>query len=906
MLVTLQVDGSTTTINSTTLTVNDLNLTLANGAADSAAANGAGITIDGASASLLYSHSGTKFVLNKPLDVTGIVTTDGLTVDGSATFVSNSGANNLFIDGRSADNIGQVTFRSNDGATNYSQIQSRSTELKIKTLANIPMSFHTNNSPRITILNTGNVGIGQTVPVNRLHVSGADGYAYLKLTSDSTGHTASDGSRIGLNGNDLRIINAEAASILFQTQNTERMRITSTGEIVTGGLTSSTGQLHLYKADATGGKLVLQSQVASDATAKISMMSRLLDNTNKTAYIEAYRGNINFGGESGYGNVGIGTTTPAHPFHITKELAGYQAYFNNDNGSAQGIKVRIKSNDSGNFNMLELVSASTGSDVTAMVVRDDGNVGIGTASPGAKLEISGKDDAGASDLLRLQFDNSPGDTGITFTDINSTVKNRITMDSTNTADLRISSGTKIHLYGGTTNGTSSPHLTVSNNGNVGIGTTSPIEKLDVSGYQGISVNANYAHMGSTVSGAMAIFGHNIKSDSGTNIIKSANNGYHSSMIKMYYNEGITFHATAGTQSAGADFYNISGTTNELMRLTNDGNVGIGETNPSHRLHINGGSNDEARVRVSNTAGGQASLDLNNSEGYFRTYTDAGEYRIYDQTDGVHRLIINTSGNVGIGTDTPTMGKLQVHGSKYVNTNSGKALGGIHVSPNSAATLGQFGGAISLSAGGNGSSAIAAVNDGGTDNDSTGLAFFVHSSGTGANDATEVVRIDEIGNVGIGTSNPGAPLDITPNSSTKKTIRVDNASQRGYQEYVISGTIGANAVTITMQCPSYFQSEVVATFQQSNGGADNNVYFNGIWSNNHTTHLFKNKTDGGTVPRIGSLGNATPAFTVGVGDAASNTGKLTFTKAAAGGTSGTFCVHVRAYGYGCVDMTYVVS
>ena len=91
------------------------------------------------------------------------------------------------------------------------------------------------------------------------------------------------------------------------------MRITSTGEIVTGGLTSSTGQLHLYKADATGGKLVLQSQVASDATAKISMMSRLLDNTNKTAYIEAYRGNINFGGESGYGNVGIGTATPTHP-----------------------------------------------------------------------------------------------------------------------------------------------------------------------------------------------------------------------------------------------------------------------------------------------------------------------------------------------------------------------------------------------------------------------------------------------------------------------------------------------------------------------------------------------------------------------------------------------------------------
>ena len=77
----LQVDGTQTTINSTSLTVDDLNLTLASGAADSAAANGAGITIDGASASLTYAHSGTKFVFNKPLDVTGNIGVTG-TVDG--------------------------------------------------------------------------------------------------------------------------------------------------------------------------------------------------------------------------------------------------------------------------------------------------------------------------------------------------------------------------------------------------------------------------------------------------------------------------------------------------------------------------------------------------------------------------------------------------------------------------------------------------------------------------------------------------------------------------------------------------------------------------------------------------------------------------------------------------------
>jgi hypothetical protein len=53
----LTVEGTTTTINSTELTVDDLNITVASGAADSAAADGAGITVDGADASLTYDHT---------------------------------------------------------------------------------------------------------------------------------------------------------------------------------------------------------------------------------------------------------------------------------------------------------------------------------------------------------------------------------------------------------------------------------------------------------------------------------------------------------------------------------------------------------------------------------------------------------------------------------------------------------------------------------------------------------------------------------------------------------------------------------------------------------------------------------------------------------------------------------
>jgi hypothetical protein len=66
----LQVNGTTTTINSTEVTVNDLTLTLADSAADGAAANGAGIIIDGANAQFTYANSGDKWTFNKDIDVT--------------------------------------------------------------------------------------------------------------------------------------------------------------------------------------------------------------------------------------------------------------------------------------------------------------------------------------------------------------------------------------------------------------------------------------------------------------------------------------------------------------------------------------------------------------------------------------------------------------------------------------------------------------------------------------------------------------------------------------------------------------------------------------------------------------------------------------------------------------------
>lgn len=82
----LTVTGTTTELQVTNLNVEDKNITIASGAADSAAADGAGLTVEGASATFSYAHSGTKWTMNKPLDVTGNIDSDGLlTVTGTGT-----------------------------------------------------------------------------------------------------------------------------------------------------------------------------------------------------------------------------------------------------------------------------------------------------------------------------------------------------------------------------------------------------------------------------------------------------------------------------------------------------------------------------------------------------------------------------------------------------------------------------------------------------------------------------------------------------------------------------------------------------------------------------------------------------------------------------------------------------
>ncbi len=126
----LQIEGSQTVLNTSTLSVEDLNITVASGAANAAAANGAGLTVAGAAATLLYTATGDKWAFNKPLDVTGSVTSSGVLTANAGVVVDN-----ITIDGQEIDlSSGDLTldvagninldadggeFRFKDGGTLY-------------------------------------------------------------------------------------------------------------------------------------------------------------------------------------------------------------------------------------------------------------------------------------------------------------------------------------------------------------------------------------------------------------------------------------------------------------------------------------------------------------------------------------------------------------------------------------------------------------------------------------------------------------------------------------------------------------------------------------------------------------------------------------------------------------------
>ena len=183
---------------------------------------------------------------------------------------------------------------------------------------------------------------------------------------------------------------------------------------------------------------------------------------------------------------------------------------------------------------------------------------------------------------------------------------------------------------------------------------------------------------------------------------------------------------------------------ERMRIDSSGNVGIGTDSPDQKLDINNGNlrletTNSQYVFASDTNAVKAGHRYHVGDNYVATYTASTE-----------RMRIDSSGNVGIGTTSPDT-QLHVHGAGSGN--------------------GTYGAQITI--GKNNGCKISSTQES-TDDDVQGLAFFTKSSGAFANPAIERLRINSLGNVGIGTTSPTKTLHISDGANnTPTTFRIEN-------------------------------------------------------------------------------------------------------------------------------------
>lgn len=135
----------------------------------------------------------------------------------------------------------------------------------------------------------------------------------------------------------------------------------------------------------------------------------------------------------------------------------------------------------------------------------------------------------------------------------------------------------------------SPRMVVTDDGKVGIGTANPSSTLTVNGDIKLeNINTaqliTYASFSETYSGQSTILGNNIRAGTGLNTVKRHVNGVdNGSYLSLNYANGITFHT--GINSAHG--VEVSVWDNERLRITQNGNVGIGTTNPTEKLSVNG-------------------------------------------------------------------------------------------------------------------------------------------------------------------------------------------------------------------------------------------------------------------------------------------------------------------------------
>ena len=590
------------------------------------------------------------------------------------------------------------------------------------------------------LTSSGNLSIGNNNNTYKLDVTGTGYFSgqvnaatYLTLSEDGTytgtyytlgfsgksnGANRIFGARDGSDG--IYIASATSRDINFRAGGgtTNNLTIASTGAATFSSSVTAGGNI-------TGNGVTIG---ASDVRSSSNILT--LGGTSEV---------IRIAGSTG--NVGIGTTSPASKLSVVSSLAGAlpptsgttPTSFIDIGSSAESQKLYIGSNTNSPYGFYLQVSNSTalGTNYPLLLNPNGGNVGIGTTSPSYGLDIQSASASGAYlNITKTGYASAfmqPYNDGVYMGSFNS-----------------------YPVYVRTNNSTV---MTLTTSGNVGIGTTSPGEKLTVNG-KGYFV----PYLTAVISGQGAgYYGTNLTLASDTGATQGANR-----IWSRYDGSGspaISIEVSTTTQGYNSDPQTLS--YSEIIRIKGNGNVGIGTTSPTQgKLVVSGGVANSIATIAASISGGSNALNIGDdgTNAVLGVANSGTDMVFLKRVAGVYSeaMRITSGGAVGIGNTNPSyildvISRASGEGGvRFWNNRANTGtIDSIAVNLHVSNSVGQTGGKI-----------VVAENT--TDSWPTNMQFWVNGA-TSSYSPTEVMRITSGGNVGIGTSSPGHKLQVSGES-----------------------------------------------------------------------------------------------------------------------------------------------